>query len=233
MNNANFEGKMKIRVLIVDDEPDIVELLKYNLQSEGYDCLTAPNGEKALELVEKHKPDLILLDVMMPKMDGMEVCRKIKENPKLSDIFIIFLTARGEEYSEIAGFEMGADDYITKPIKPRLLMSRVKAILKRKSDSGSLDSTLKVGNLTIDKSNYSVKLGKKTFELPRKEFELLLLLASKPNKLFTREVILGKIWGTDVIVIDRTIDVHIRKIREKIGSEKIKTIKGVGYKFEP
>lgn len=233
MNNANFEGKMKIRVLIVDDEPDIVELLKYNLQSEGYDCLTAPNGEKALELVEKHKPDLILLDVMMPKMDGMEVCRKIKENPKLSDIFIIFLTARGEEYSEIAGFEMGADDYITKPIKPRLLMSRVKAILKRKSDSGSLDSTLKVGNLTIDKSNYSVKLGKKTFELPRKEFELLLLLASKPGKLFTREVILGKIWGTDVIVIDRTIDVHIRKIREKIGSEKIKTIKGVGYKFEP
>lgn len=233
MNNANFEGKMKVRVLIVDDEPDIVELLKYNLQAEGYDCLTAPNGEKALELVEKHKPDLILLDVMMPKMDGMEVCRKIKENPKLSDIFIIFLTARGEEYSEIAGFEMGADDYITKPIKPRLLMSRVKAILKRKSDSGSLDSTLKVGNLTIDKSNYSVNLGKKTFELPRKEFELLLLLASKPGKLFTREVILGKIWGTDVIVIDRTIDVHIRKIREKIGSEKIKTIKGVGYKFEP
>jgi two-component system, OmpR family, alkaline phosphatase synthesis response regulator PhoP len=233
MNKANFDEKMKVRVLIVDDEPDIVELLKYNLQSEGYDCLTAPNGEKALELVEKHKPDLILLDVMMPKMDGMEVCRKIKENPKLSDIFIIFLTARGEEYSEIAGFEMGADDYITKPIKPRLLMSRVKAVLKRKSDSGSLDSTLKVGNLTIDKSNYSVNLGKQTFELPRKEFELLLLLASKPGKLFTREVILGKIWGTDVIVIDRTIDVHIRKIREKIGSEKIKTIKGVGYKFEP
>jgi len=233
MYDANFEEKMKIRVLIVDDEPDIVELLKYNLQSEGYDCITAPNGEKALELVEKHKPDLILLDVMMPKMDGMEVCRKIKENPKLSDIFIIFLTARGEEYSEIAGFEMGADDYITKPIKPRLLMSRVKAVLKRKSDSGSLDSTLKVGNLTINKSNYSVNLGKQTFELPRKEFELLLLLASKPGKLFTREVILGKIWGTDVIVIDRTIDVHIRKIREKIGSEKIKTIKGVGYKFEP
>jgi two-component system alkaline phosphatase synthesis response regulator PhoP len=229
----NIDDEMKIRVLIVDDEPDIVDLLKYNLQSNGYDCLVANNGEKALDLVEKHKPDLVLLDVMMPKMDGMEVCRRIKENPKLSDTFIIFLTARGEEYSEIAGFELGADDYITKPIKPRLLVSRIKAVLKRKFESGGLDSTIKVGNLVINKSNYSVTIGNKTIEMPRKEFELLLLLASKPGKLFTREVILGKIWGSDVIVIDRTIDVHIRKIREKIGSEKIKTIKGVGYKFEP
>ena len=218
------------KILIVDDDLDIVQLVQYNLEKEGYKCYTAYNGEEAVVKALDKSPDLILLDIMMPKMDGIEACRKIRENDKLRDVYIAFLTARGEEYSEVAGFEAGADDYITKPIKPRVLVSRVKAILKRKKEN-TVQEKIESGDISIDRNTFEVSLRGNKLVLPKKEFELLYLLASKPSKVFTREVILNKVWGLDVSVVDRTIDVHIRKIREKIGDNRIMTVKGVGYKF--
>ena len=223
---------MSTKILIVDDEEDIVELLKYNLEKEGYECATAHNGIDALETLKSFKPNLVLLDIMMPEMDGIETCVRIREQSEYNGVYIVFLTARSEEYSELAGFESGADDYIAKPIKPKLLMSRIKAILKRQKNSSESDAVLELGNLVINKSSYTVIVDAQELSMPKKEFELLHLLASKPGKVFTRERILSEVWGNDVFVVDRTIDVHIRKIREKVGEKKIKTIKGVGYKFE-
>jgi two-component system alkaline phosphatase synthesis response regulator PhoP len=222
--------KKDITILLVDDEPDILEIVKYNLTSEGYTVETAENGLEAIDKAKQIKPQLIIMDVMMPKMDGMEACEKIRNIPELSETVITFLTARGEDYSQMAGFEAGADDYITKPIKPKVLVSKVKALLRRfkKEDE---EEKIKLGNLTINREEYKIMLGKKELVLPRKEFELLALLASKPGKVFKREVILDTIWGNDVIVGGRTIDVHIRKLREKIGDDRFKTVKGVGYKF--
>jgi two-component system alkaline phosphatase synthesis response regulator PhoP len=221
---------MAKKILIVDDEQDILELVKYNLEKEGYKCYTANNGREAVAKAKDKQPDLILLDIMMPIMDGIETCRQIRQDPDLKDVYIAFLTARGEEYSELAGFDVGADDYIKKPIKPRVLTSRVKALLKRKKENIPVD-TLSVGDITINRDTFDVSLRGKKLVLPKKEFELLYLLASKPGQVYTREKILNKVWGYDVDVVDRTIDVHIRKIREKIGDHRIKTIKGVGYKF--
>jgi len=222
--------KKDITILLVDDEPDILEIVRYNLTSEGYSVETAENGIEAIEQAKKVKPHLIIMDVMMPKMDGIEACEKIRSIPELAETVIAFLTARGEDYSQMAGFEAGADDYITKPIKPKVLVSKVKALLRRFKEEVE-DEKIKLGNLTINREEYKIILGKEEMVLPRKEFELLALLASKPGKVFKREDILDSIWGNDVIVGGRTIDVHIRKLREKIGDEKFKTIKGVGYKF--
>lgn len=221
------------RLLLVDDEPDILEFVSYNLQKEGYKVDTAGSGLKAIDKAKKHTPHLILLDVMMPEMDGIETCDQLRNIPELSNTMIAFLTARGEDYSQVAGFDAGADDYITKPIKPKVLLSRIKALLRRQSSSvESKSDKLEIGNLVIDQEQYLVTFSGKKLELPRKEFELLSLLASKPGKVFSREEIMDKVWGNEVIVGGRTIDVHIRKLREKIGSKLIKTIKGVGYKFE-
>lgn len=222
--------KKDITILLVDDEPDILEIIRYNLEAEGYRVNTADNGQKGVVLAKKLKPQLILLDVMMPKMGGMEACRQIREIPELSDTVIAFLTARGEDYSQIKGFEAGADDYITKPIKPKVLVGRVKALLRRFRLSET-EGQMKHGNLVIDREQYKIFLDSEEMQLPRKEFELLVLLASKPEKVFRREDILDQIWGPGVVVGDRTIDVHIRKLREKIGDEKFLTVKGVGYKF--
>lgn len=222
---------MSNKILIVDDEQDITEFIRYNLQKEGFLTEVASDGLEALKKADSFKPDLILLDVMMPKMDGIEVCRIIKSDPS-KNIAIVFLTARDEEYSELAGFEVGADDYIPKPLKPRVLLSRIKAVLKRQNPHEEVGNIISLRDVTINKSTYQVFIQDKEFALPKKEFELLFLLASKPGKVFTREAILSEVWGHDVLVVDRTIDVHIRKIREKIGDERIKTIKGVGYKFE-
>ena len=222
--------KKDITILLVDDEPDILEIIRYNLNSEGYKVETAENGLEAIEKAKNVKPQLIIMDVMMPKMDGIEACEKIRKIPDLSETVITFLTARGEDYSQMAGFEAGADDYITKPIKPKVLVSKVKALLRRfKEEAG--DEKIKLGDLTINREEYKIMLGKKEMVLPRKEFELLALLASKPGKVFKREDILDSIWGNEVIVGGRTIDVHIRKLREKIGDDRFKTVKGVGYKF--
>lgn len=222
--------KKDITILLVDDEPDILEIVRYNLTSEGYTVETAENGLEAIAQAKKVKPQLIIMDVMMPKMDGIEACEKIRSIPELAETIITFLTARGEDYSQMAGFEAGADDYITKPIKPKVLVSKVKALLRRFKEEVE-DEKIKLGNLTINREEYKIILGKEEMVLPRKEFELLALLASKPGKVFKREDILDSIWGNEVIVGGRTIDVHIRKLREKIGDEKFKTIKGVGYKF--
>lgn len=222
--------KKDITILLVDDEPDILEIVRYNLTSEGYTVETAENGIEAIAQAKKVKPQLIIMDVMMPKMDGIEACEKIRSIPELSETVITFLTARGEDYSQMAGFEAGADDYITKPIKPKVLVSKVKALLRRFKEEVE-DEKIKLGNLTINREEYKIILGKEEMVLPRKEFELLALLASKPGKVFKREDILDSIWGNEVIVGGRTIDVHIRKLREKIGDEKFKTVKGVGYKF--
>ncbi len=224
----------KAKILLVDDEEDILELLAYNLEKENFKVLTAGNGETALEVYTKEKPDVILLDIMMPKMDGVETCRRLREMPGGDYPFIIFLTARSEEYSEIAGLEAGADDYITKPIKPRLLLTRIQAILRRGRAGKPLEpeiTTLKIGELEINRDEYTVYRKGKALSLPKKEFELLLFLASQPGKVFSRDVLLEQVWGTDVHVVDRTIDVHVRKLREKIGKKWIKTIQGVGYKF--
>ncbi len=220
-----------IKILIVDDEPDIIEIIRYNLAAEGYVIKTAKNGREAISAAIKTNPQLILLDIMMPKMDGMEACRRIREIPELRDTVIAFLTARGEEYSELAGFEAGADDYIAKPIKPKVLVGRVKGLLRR-FKLPETEKEIKFGDLTIVQEEYKILIGDEEMPLPKKEFELLSLLASQPGKVFRREDILNKIWGSEVIVGDRTIDVHIRKLREKIGDEKFKTVKGVGYKFE-
>lgn len=222
--------KNDIIILLVDDEPDILEIVRYNLTSEGYHVEIAENGVEAIAQAKKIRPHLIIMDVMMPKMDGIEACEKIRNIPELSETVITFLTARGEDYSQMAGFEAGADDYITKPIKPKILVSKVKALLRRFKEEVE-EENIKLGNLTINREEYKILLGKEEITLPRKEFELLALLASKPGKVFKREEILDSIWGNDVIVGGRTIDVHIRKLREKIGDDKFKTVKGVGYKF--
>lgn len=224
-----------VKILVVDDEPDILEFLEYNLNKEGYQVLTASNGEEGLVLAETEKPDLIILDIMMPKMDGVEVCRTLRSKPMFDKTLIAFLTAREEDYSQIAALEVGGDDYITKPIRPRVFMSRVKALLRRsdRSEDPEEDTeSVKVGDLIIDREKVTVQKGEEVIELAKKEFELINLLISKPGKVFSREEIFNKVWGTDVIVGNRTIDVHIRKLREKIGDHYIKTIKGIGYKFE-
>ncbi len=221
----------KYTVLVVDDEEDILELLKYNLKKEGYEVKTASNGVEAMEIAREFLPDLVLLDIMMPKQDGIETCRQIREDSKLKDTHVTFLTARAEEYSEVAAFEAGADDYITKPIKPRALMSKVKAIFRRDPKIEQAE-IIEIGNLQIDRISYTASIDGKEVILPKKEFELLYYLAKKPNKVFSRDELLRDIWGTDVYVLSRTVDVHIRKIREKIGDDCIKTVKGVGYKFQ-
>ncbi len=221
------------KILIVDDEPDILEFLKYNLLKEGFDVVSASDGEEALKIAELEKPQLIVLDIMMPKMDGVEVCRILRSRPEFDKTVIAFLTAREEDYSQIAALDVGGDDYITKPIRPRVFISRIKALLRRsdRHEPESIDK-IPIGNLIIDKERVTVQRGDEIIELAKKEFELLSLLASKPGKVFSREEIFNKVWGADVIVGNRTIDVHIRKLREKIGDDYIKTIKGIGYKFE-
>lgn len=222
-----------ITILLVDDEPDILEIISYNLKAEGYKVKTASSGREGVEKAKKVRPDLILLDVMMPEMDGIEACEQIRKTPGLEHTIIAFLTARGEDYSQVAGFEVGADDYITKPVKPKVLTSRLKALLRRRPlEPATSEERTTLGDMVIDIERYHIEIKGKVVELPRKEFELLGLLASKPGKVFTRDEIMDRIWGTQVIVGGRTIDVHIRKLREKIGDERIKTIKGVGYKFE-
>ncbi len=221
----------EIKILLVDDEPDILEIVGYNLRNEGYEIHTAENGAKALEKAVKHKPHLILLDIMMPEMDGIEACEKIRSTPGLENTLISFLTARGEDYSQVAGFEAGADDYITKPVKPKILVSKVKSLLRRLKDNNAASDSVSLGNIVIDREAYLVLKDSKKIVLPRKEFELFSLLASKPDKVFKREVILERVWGNEVVVGGRTIDVHIRKLREKLGDNHFKTVKGVGYKF--
>lgn len=220
-------------ILLVDDEPDILSFVGYNLEREGYKVFTAADGLTAIKLARRHQPHLIILDVMMPGMDGMETCQEIKKLPGLSRSIIAFLTARGEDYSQIAGFDAGGDDYITKPIKPKLLISRVKALLRRYQFTGEAEAIAPDYGLRIDREQYVAWNNQQKIELPPKEFELLCLLVSKPKKVFSREEIFANVWGSDVIVSDRTIDVHIRKLREKVGSEYIGTVKGVGYKYVP
>ena len=228
----------KFKILLVDDEVDILEFISYNLEKEGFKVYTAQNGADAIKVAEKKLPHLIILDVMMPEMDGIAACEEIRKIPTLQGTVIAFLTARGEDYSQIAGFEAGADDYITKPIRPKVLVSRVKALLKRTGSGTTATSapaentnTVEIGDIVIDKERYLIKKNEEEMVLPRKEFELLSLLVSKPGKVFTREEIYYSVWGDNVVVGDRTIDVHIRKLREKIGNDHIKTLKGIGYKF--
>jgi two-component system alkaline phosphatase synthesis response regulator PhoP len=221
------------KILIVDDEPDILELIEYNLKKEGYQVFLARNGQEAVTEAKRSLPDLIVLDIMMPKMDGIEACRIMRTMPEFKNTFMVFLTARSEEYSEIAGFNVGADDYIAKPIKPRALVSRINAILRRNAPAEDIsDNKLEIGNLVIDREAYLVFKDGEKVVLAKKEFELLYLLASKPGKVYTREVILKNIWEDSVVVTNRTIDVHIRKLREKLGDDIVATVKGVGYKFE-
>ncbi|OAV46168.1 response regulator transcription factor [Lewinella sp. 4G2] len=229
MSSTPTSGK----ILLVDDEPDILEILEYNLTREGYEVFTASNGEEGLKRAEAVEPDLIVLDIMMPIMDGVEVCRQLRAKPKFKNTIITFLTAREEDYSQIAALDNGGDDYITKPIRPRVLLSRIKALLRRNERSESQEevTSISIGDLVIDLEQVVVRRGKETIELAKKEFDLLTLLASKPGKVFSRDEIFNRVWGTDVIVGNRTIDVHIRKLREKLGEHYIKTIKGIGYKF--
>jgi two-component system alkaline phosphatase synthesis response regulator PhoP len=224
-------NKPSQKVLVVDDEEPILELLKYNLEKQGYDVRTAIDGQVAVDTARKFHPDLVLLDIMMPKMDGVEACRQIRAIPELANTFIVFLTARSEEYSEVAAFDVGADDYITKPIKPRALMSRISALFRRDSKKKSSSNQIKIGDLLIDRTSYTIKIKDREISLPKKEFELLFFLAQNPNKVFSRDDLLQNIWGSDVYVLARTVDVHIRKVREKIGDDYITTVKGVGYKF--
>lgn len=226
--------KGDIKILLVDDEPDILEIIRFNLDKEGYQIKTASNGIKAIEVAEKFLPNLIILDVMMPDLDGIETCERLRQDNRFQETIIMFLTARGEDYSHVAAFDAGADDYVTKPVKPKVLVSKIKGLLRRfKENDTSTTSQLEFKNLTIDREAYKVIVKGKDLTMPRKEFELLYLLASKPGKVFKREKIMDKVWGSDVVVGDRTIDVHIRKLREKIGENFFKTIKGVGYKFIP
>lgn len=219
-------------ILVVDDELDILEFVGYNLRKEGYIVLTANNGLTAIEIAQEKTPDLVILDVMMPDMDGIETCERMRAIPKLTNTIITFLTARSEDYSQIAGLEAGADDYITKPIRPKVLLSRVKALLRRRVVSDDFSNKLELGDIIIDKEKHTVLYKNLKVELAKKEFKLLELLTSKPGKVFTRQEILENVWGLEVVVGDRTIDVHIRKLREKINDQYIKTVKGVGYKFE-
>ena len=221
---------MSQKILLVDDEEDILEFLSYNLIKDGFEILTANNGAKGLALAKKHKPDLVILDVMMPEMDGVDVCQRIRELPELDETLVLFLSARAEDYSQLAGFSAGADDYITKPIKPKLLISRVNAILRRKSRNKAVNK-IEVGGIEIDQEKHTISCNGEFISLPRKEFKLLFYLMTIPAKVFTRQEIINEVWK-DAIVGDRTIDVHIRKIREKIGENHIKTVKGVGYKFD-
>ncbi|MEZ5058709.1 MAG: response regulator transcription factor [Saprospiraceae bacterium] len=225
----------KKKILVVDDEPDIIEILKYNLEKEGFEIFSANNGDEGIKIAEREKPDLIVLDIMMPEMDGVEVCRVLRSKKDFNNTLIAFLTAREEDYSQIAALDVGGDDYITKPIRPRVLASRIKALFRRggRNEEGEDDSNiLEIADLVINKDSITVERDGEIIDLAKKEFELLSLLAGKPGKVFTREEIFNKVWGSDVIVGNRTIDVHIRKLREKIGDNYIKTIKGIGYKFE-
>ena len=219
-----------VSILIIDDEDDIRDILKYNLEKEGFYIRLASNGEQGLKLIQQSIPDLIILDVMMPGMDGIEVCEAIRNNAEFNKILICLLTARNEDYSQIAGLNAGADDYVAKPIKPKVLVSRINALLRRKGKIEMSNNT-KTSDLVINREKYLIEKNGEVIHLPRKEFELLALLASRPHSVFERDVILESVWGTDIIVGDRTIDVHVRKLREKIGDNYIKTVKGVGYKF--
>ena len=225
--------KKGIRILLVDDDPDVIEIIRFNLVQEGYSISTARDGKKALEEADREVPHLIIMDVMMPNMDGIEACELFRKDPRFKETIIMFLTARGEDYSQVAAFDAGADDYVTKPVKPKILVSKVKALLRRLRDEDKNEEKLKIGKLIIDREEYKVTFDGKVFSLPRKEFELLFLLASKPEKVIKREKIMEIVWGSEVVVGDRTIDVHIRKLREKIGDKYFKTVKGVGYKFVP
>ncbi|MCB2221177.1 MAG: response regulator transcription factor [Bacteroidetes bacterium] len=219
------------KILIVDDEKDIIEFLQYNFEKEGFQVYSAQNGAEGKKIAQKEKPDLILLDIMMPGMDGVELCQDLRDMPEFEDTLIVFLTARGEDYSQIAGFEVGADDYITKPVRPRVLIARIKALLKRKSKLRTDENKIDVSSIVIDRDKREVIVEGTSMHIPKIEFDLLVLLASSPGKIFAREEIYSKVWGNDVFVSDRTLDVHIRKLREKIGKQHIKTIKGVGYGF--
>ena len=222
----------KIKILLVDDEPDILEIVGYNLKNEGYKIYTAKNGVEAIEKAKKHIPHLIILDIMMPEMDGIEACEKIRATKDLENVLITFFTAQSEDYSQMAGFDVGADDYITKPIKPKMLISKIKALLRRVENVSSATSEkINIGEFVIDREAYMIIKNGEKLSLPRKEFELFALLASKPGKVFKRDDILNQVWGNEVVVGGRTIDVHIRKLREKLGDGHFKTIKGVGYKF--
>ena len=223
--------KKDIKILLVDDEPDVIEIIRYNLGQEGYKIYTASDGKEALKKAKKNIPHLIIMDVMMPKMDGIEACEQLRNDERFSDTIIMFLTARGEDYSYVAAFEAGADDYVTKPIKPKIIVSKVKALLRRLKNEEQTQEKIQIGKLIIDRDKYEVTHMEKSFSMPRKEFELLYLLASKPDKVIKREKIMEIVWGSEVVVGDRTIDVHIRKLREKIGDKYFKTVKGVGYKF--
>ena len=225
-------NKSEIKILCVDDEPDILEILKYNLSNEGYNVSTAADGKSAIEMAYNTSPNLIIMDVMMPNMDGIEACEKLRSDDKFNDTIIMFLTARGEDYSHVAAYDAGADDYVTKPVKPKVLVSKVKGLLRRLKKVIAKDiNEIVFDDIKIDREKYKVYISDNVLNLPRKEFELLYLLASKPDKVFKREKIMETVWGSEVIVGDRTIDVHIRKLREKVGDKYFKTIKGVGYKF--
>ncbi len=221
-----------IKILIADDDPDILEMMEYNLTKEGYDVVCATNGQEALDLVEEHRPKLAILDIMMPEKDGVEVCTTLRQNPLFNDMMIVFLTARSEDYTQIACYESGGDDYIVKPVKPRVLVSRIKGILRRFTVDSISKKPIQIKDILIDLEKHSVQKGNLEVNLAKKEFELLALLSSRSGKLFTRDEIFNKVWGIDQVIGDRTIDVHIRKLREKLGNDYIKTIKGIGYKME-
>ncbi len=221
-----------IKILLVDDDTDILEIVGFNLENEGFQVRTASNGKEAIKEAKQFRPHLIILDVMMPEMDGVETCENLRKIPELESVLITFLTARSEDYSQMAGFEVGADDYITKPIKPKLLLSKVKALLRRIKNQEDDTEIWQVGNMKIERDNFKITREGEEFILPKKEFKLFCLLASKPGKIYSREEILDRVWGSDVVVGGRTIDVHIRKLREKLGDHTIRTIKGVGYKLE-
>ena len=224
--------KSDIKILCVDDEPDILEILKYNLLNEGYNVSTAADGKSAIKLAYNISPNLIIMDIMMPRMDGIEACEKLRSDEKFNDTIIMFLTARGEDYSHVAAYDAGADDYVTKPVKPKVLVSKVKGLLRRLKKVIAKDiNEIVFDDIKIDREKYKVYISNNVLNLPRKEFELLYLLASKPDKVYKREKIMETVWGSEVVVGDRTIDVHIRKLREKIGDKYFKTVKGVGYKF--
>ena len=223
--------KKDIKILLVDDEPDVIEIIRYNLDQEGYKIYTASDGKEALKKAKKNIPNLIIMDVMMPNMDGIEACEQLRNDECFNDTIIMILTARGEDYSYVAAFEAGADDYVTKPIKPKIIVSKVKALLRRLKNEEPTQEKIQIGKLIIDRDKYEVTHMAKSFSMPRKEFELLYLLASKPDKVIKREKIMEIVWGSEVVVGERTIDVHIRKLREKIGDKYFKTVKGVGYKF--
>lgn len=223
--------KKDIKILLVDDEPDVIEIIRYNLDQEGYKLYTASNGKEAVEKAKKKLPHLIIMDVMMPKIDGIEACEQLRNDIRFNDTIIMFLTARGEDYSYVAAFDAGADDYVTKPIKPKVIVSKVKALLRRLKKEEQTQEKIQIGKLIIDREQYEVTHMDKSFSMPRKEFELLYLLASNPDKVVKRDKIMEIVWGSEVVVGDRTIDVHIRKLREKVGDKYFKTVKGVGYKF--